>query len=146
MDWLLSHGDWLKAFHVIFVVCWFACLFYLPRLFINHVIAEEQVTKDRLYIMQRKLLRFSIPFAVLTVATGLLLFIAYSSYYLSAKWFYLKVLLVGTLIVYHIICGFMVSQFSQNKNRFGHVFYRWFNEYPTIVLFAAVILVEVRPF
>ncbi len=138
--------EWLKAFHIIFVVCWFSCLFYLPRLFINHVISEDSATKDRLVIMQRKLFRFSIPFSVLTVATGLGLIAAYPSYYLSANWFYLKVLLVLTLIFYHLVCGIFVKQFSQDKNRYGHVFFRWFNEYPTVVLFAVVILVTVRPF
>lgn len=146
MEWMLSKLEWVKAIHIIAVICWFACIFYLPRLFINHVMSEDQATKDRLYIMQRKLFRFSIPFPVVTVLSGLVLVAAYPAYYATATWFVLKFLLVASLIVYHFICGYFVRQFAQNQSRYGHVFYRWFNEYPTFVLFSVVILVSVRPF
>jgi len=146
MAWISSQADWIKAFHIIFVVCWFACIFYLPRLFVNYAIADNDATRSQLAIMQSKLFRFSIPFAILTLVTGIALALASPSYFLNAKWFYLKIVLVLILFVYHGICGYLVGQFSQGKNRHGHVFFRWFNEFPVLILFAVVILVEVRPF
>lgn len=142
MDW----PTWTKAFHIIFVVCWFACIFYLPRLFINHVLAKTEETKQQLVVMQRKLFRFSIPWAVLTILTGGAMVFVAPSYYLGAGWFIAKVALVALLVVYHVVCGVMVKQFAANKNTRGHVFYRIFNEATIFILIAVVILVEVRPF
>ena len=139
--------DWVKAFHIVFVICWFACMFYLPRLFINYVICEHEQTRQQLVIMQRKLFRFSVPFAVLTVATGVALLLSNSAYYLQSTWFYIKVALVAIFIIYHVVCGVMVKQFAAGKNTRGHVFYRVFNELPVfVVLFPVVILVVVKPF
>ena len=143
---IVFKSEWTKAFHIIFVVCWFACIFYLPRLFINYVIATSDDTRQQLVVMQRKLFKFSIPFPILTVITGAGLISVYPSYYINAGWFLVKLALVASLIVYHIICGRMVTQFAQGKNTRGHVFYRVFNELAVVVLFGVVILVEVRPF
>lgn len=142
MDW----PTWTKAFHIIFVVCWFSCIFYLPRLFVNYTTATTDNTRNQLLLMQRKLFKFSIPFAVLTIVTGALLVLVYPSYYLSAGWFIAKITLVATLVVYHVICGIMVKRFAAGTNTRGHRFYRLFNELPVVILFAVVILVEVRPF
>lgn len=149
MDYLiyiLFRSEWTKAFHIIFMVCWFACIFYLPRLFINYVIADNDATKNQLLTMQRKLFRFSIPFPVLTVITGAGLVSVSPTYYLNSAWFLVKIVLVAVLIIYHFICAKMVSQFARGENTRGHVFYRIFNELPVFILFAVVILVEVRPF
>lgn len=140
---------WIKALHLIFMVCWFACIFYLPRLFVNNAMAADANTRDRLNVMQRKLFRFSIPWALLTVAFGLWLMLADSRdsrYFLTAGWFQLKMLLVMGLIVYHIVCGVMVKQFERGDNQRGHVFYRWFNELPVLVLVGCIILAVVKPF
>ena len=144
---LSVYFNWVKAFHIIFVICWFACIFYLPRLFINHVIATSDDTRAQLVIMMRKLFRFSVPFAILTIVTGTTLFSLNHAYYLSTIWFSVKVSLVAIFVIYHGICGVMVNQFAHNKNTRGHVFYRLFNELPVVfILFPVVILVVVKPF
>jgi putative membrane protein len=145
-DWN-SYFVWIKAFHIIFVICWFACSFYLPRLFINYILSENAATQAQLVAMMRKLYRFSIPFVVITLVTGFALFSFNSSYYLGSLWFLIKVFLVGVFFVYHLVCGLFVSQFAKGKNSRGHVFYRLFNELPVVfILFPVVILVVVKPF
>lgn len=136
---------WLKAFHIIFVVCWFAGIFYLPRLFVYHVQAPDQSTRDHLKIMERKLYRFITPFMVLTVVFGLAMMVNNPGYYLQSPWFLIKMALVAALIGYHFYCGHLVRVFARDGNRRSHVFYRWFNEMPVLVLFAAVILAVVKP-
>ena len=137
---------WVKAFHIIFMVCWFAGIFYLPRLFVNHAMAEDPATRTQLALMERKLYRFITPFMWLTIGLGLWLASANWAYYWQAPWFLLKVLLVAVLIGYHFQCGRIVQQFQDDANVRSHVFYRWFNEFPVLILFAVVILVVVRPF
>jgi len=140
---------WVKSFHIIFMVCWFACLFYLPRLFVNNAMATNPDTKSLLTVMQRKLFRFSLPWAFLTVIFGVWLVVGDGrgyQYFINAGWFQLKMLLVFGLIIYHIMCGRMVKLFEDNANQRGHVFYRWFNELPVIVLVGAVLLVMLKPF
>jgi len=144
--YLFFQSEWTKALHIIFMVCWFSCIFYLPRLFVNYAIATSEDSKQQLVMMQRKLFRFSIPFAVLTVITGAGLVSVYPSYYLTAGWFLAKAALVFGLIIYHAICGRMVRQFAKGKNIRSHKFYRIFNELPVFILFTVIILVEVRPF
>lgn len=136
---------WIEAFHIIAMVCWFAGIFYLPRLFVYHAMAGDQATRDHLKIMERKLFRFMTPFAALTVIFGLLLLAGNWRYYLGETWMQLKLLLVATLIAYHIYCGVLVRRFESDENIRSHVFYRWFNEAPVLVLFGVVILVVVRP-
>lgn len=138
---------WLKAAHIIFVICWFAGLFYLPRLFVHNALSADAATRERLNIMQGKLYRFTTPLMVLAVAFGLVLTAMNWPYYLQqAHWFHAKLLLVLFLIGYHFYCGYLVRVFAKNANQRSHVFYRVFNEIPVLCLFAIVILVVVKPF
>lgn len=137
---------WLKAFHIIFMVCWFAGIFYLPRLFVNHAMVSDQAVRDQLKIMERKLYRFITPFAVFTIALGAWLILLNPAAYQSAGWLHLKIALVAVLAVYHAVCGHFVRRFAADENRRGHRFFRWFNEMPVLILFAVVILAVVKPF
>ncbi len=138
---------WVKAFHIIFMVAWFAGLFYLPRLFVNHAMAEEDAVKARLAQMESKLYRFIGPWMVLTIVFGAWLLIDYAwAAYAHMLWLHLKLALVAVLVAYHFYCGKLVRDFAQNRNRRTHVWYRWFNEFPVLILFAVVILAIVKPF
>jgi putative membrane protein len=143
---LLTLFPWIKAFHIIFVITWFAGLFYLPRLFVHHAMSEDQATKERFKIMERKLYRFTTPSMALTIVLGTLLLVANWSAYASAGWFYAKLALIVLLIIYHVWCGRIVKAFASDMNNKSHVWYRWFNEAPVLALFAIVILVVVKPF
>ncbi len=134
---------WVKAFHIIFVVSWFAGLFYLPRIFVNHAMATQPAEIARLKLMEFKLYRFVTPIAWLALGFGLWLWLGYG---ISGNWLYAKLLLVLVLIVYHYYCGVLVKQFAADQNTRSHIFYRWFNEIPVLVLMAVVILVTVKPF
>ena len=138
---------WIKAFHIISMVCWFAGIFYLPRLFVYHAICEDTPGRERFKIMERKLYRgITTPAMIATVLFGVWL-VSYSvSGYFSQGWFQVKLVLVALLIVYHFYCGHLVKVFRDDRNTRGHVFYRWFNEVPVFVLLAVVILAVVRPF
>ena len=135
---------WIKAFHIIFMVTWFAGLFYLPRLFVYHALAEDQTSIERFKIMERKLF-FGImtPGALLTIVFGLWLWLGYG---ISGGWLHGKLALVTVLIAYHAYCGKLLSDFKHDRNRHGHVFYRWLNEVPVLMLAAVVFLVVVKPF
>lgn len=138
---------WVKAIHIIFMVTWFAGLFYLPRLFVYHAMSDDSVSNERFKIMERKLFYgIMTPGAVITVIFGLWLIFGYGLGINSGGWFHAKMALVVVLIGYHIWCGRIVSQFKQDRNQRGHVFYRWFNEFPVLILIAVVILAVVRPF
>ena len=134
---------WVKAFHIIFVTSWFAGLFYLPRLFVNHAMVTDAATKERLALMEHKLYRFMLPLAVLAIGFGLWLWLYY---HIGGGWLHAKLGLVAGLIAYHLYCGKLMRDFKNNKNTHSHVWYRWFNEVPVIVLAIVVILVEVKPF
>jgi len=136
---------WLKALHIIFVVCWFAGLFYLPRLFVNFALAEHPETRAHLARMAHKLYRFVTPLMVLALAFGLLLLASNAAYYLGQAWMWAKLAAVAFLLVYHIQCGRYVSLINSNESSHGHVFYRFFNEVPVVFLFLIVILVVVKP-
>lgn len=137
---------WIKAFHIIFMVCWFAGVFYLPRLFVYHAMSTEPAVHAQLAIMERKLYRFVSIFAVLTIILGFVLVMGNSAYYLKAPWFHAKLTLVLLLVIYHLVCGAMVKQLAGGGNKRSHVFYRWFNEIPVLFLFSIIILVVVKPF
>ena len=138
---------WLKAFHIVAIVTWFAALFYLPRLFVYHAMAEDQVSKDRFKIMERKLYRgIMTPSMVLVIALGVWMITLNPSYYMSQGWMHAKLTLVAFLVAYHFMCGALLKKFAQDINDKGHVFYRWFNEVPVLFLVAIIILVVVRPF
>ncbi len=135
---------WVKSLHVVFMVTWFAGLFYLPRLFVYHSTAQDEVSIERFKIMERKLFYgIMTPGAILTLAFGLWLWLGYG---ISGGWMHAKLALVALLIVYHLYCGKLVRDFKHDRNRRGHVYYRWFNELPVVILFAVVILVIVKPF
>jgi putative membrane protein len=135
---------WIKALHVIFMVTWFAGLFYLPRLFVYHAMSTDEASLARFKVMERKLY-FGImaPGALLTVIFGLWLWLGYG---LSGGWLHAKLALVAVLIGYHLYCGRLLADFRHDRNRHGHVFYRWLNEFPVVILIAAVILAVVKPF
>lgn len=134
---------WVKSFHIIFVTSWFAGLFYLPRLFVNHAMVEDAATAERLKLMERKLYRFMGPLAVLALVFGFWLWLGYG---FSGGWLHVKLMLVAGLIAYHLYCGKLLDDFKHDRNRHSHVWYRWFNELPVLILFVVVILVVVKPF
>ena len=135
---------WVKALHIVFVITWFAGLFYLPRLFVYHAQASDAISIERFKIMERKLY-FGImtPGAILTVLFGTWLWLGYG---ITGVWLHLKLALVAVLIAYHVYCGKLLGDFKRDRNRHGHVWYRWFNELPVLILFGAVFLVVVKPF
>jgi putative membrane protein len=136
---------WLKAFHIFFVVSWFAGLFYLPRIYVNlAMVAEDSTTeRERLLLMAGKLYKFVTPIAALTVVTGLWLWFGFG---FSGGWLHVKTTLVAGLVAYHLYCGRLLRQFRGGSNRRSHVWFRVFNEVPVFVLLAAIILVVVKPF
>lgn len=133
---------WFKALHIIFVTSWFAGLFYLPRLFVNHAMVEG-ASAERLALMERKLYRFMTPLAVLALGFGLWLWLGYG---ITGGWMYAKLGLVALLIAYHLYCGKLLQDFELGRNTHSHIWYRWFNEIPVLALGAVVILVVVKPF
>ena len=139
---------WLKALHVIAMVTWFAALFYLPRLFVYHAMLDnDPAGHERFCTMERKLYRaIMTPGAVVTVASGLALMAGYGAVSLSWGWLHAKLALVAVLIGYHVWCGRLVATFARGENRRDHVWYRIFNEAPTVLLIAIVVLAVVRPF
>lgn len=139
---------WVKALHIISVVTWFAALFYLPRLFVYHAMCDDKLGSERFKIMERKLYRgIMTPSAILTVIFGLWLLSYYSFEQLAIMyWMHAKIILVLLLLGYHVYCGRLLIQFSKDANTHDHVFYRWFNELPVLILVAIVILVVVQPF
>ena len=134
---------WIKAFHIIMVVSWFAGLFYLPRIFVNHAMATDPAEIARLKLMEGKLYRFVTPIAWLAIGTGLWLWFVYG---FTGGWLHTKVLFVAILYAYHHYCGILVKRFASDEDHRSHVFYRWFNEIPVIILTVVVILVTVKPF
>jgi len=135
---------WIKAWHIIFMVTWFAGLFYLPRLFVYHAMSDDVESNQRFKIMERKLFYgIMTPGAILTIGFGFWLMLGYG---FSGGWLHAKLALVAVLVIYHCYCGKLVSDFKYDRNRHSHVYYRWFNEAPVLALIAIVILVEVKPF
>lgn len=139
---------WVKAFHLIFMVTWFAGLFYLPRLFVYHSMAKDEVSNERFKIMERKLYYgIMAPGAIITIALGVWMLYDYAWFlYKKSGWLHLKITLVFILVLYHLYCGCLLNKFKLNANRHSHVFYRWLNEFPVLILIATVILAIVRPF
>jgi protoporphyrinogen IX oxidase len=134
---------WIKALHIIFVTSWFAGLFYLPRLFVNHAMETNSQAIARLILMETKLYRFMMPLAVLALIFGLWLWLGYG---FAGGWLHAKLMLVLALIAYHLYCGKLLNLFKAGKNTHSHIWYRWFNEFPVLILLAIVILVVVKPF
>jgi len=136
---------WLKAFHVVFVVTWFAGLFYLPRLFVYHAAASDEVSLDRFRTMERRLFAMMTIGAGLAAAFGLAMLIAAPSY-LAFGWMHAKLTLVALLIAYHVWCYRLMVALRNGTARHSQRWYRAFNEVPGLFLIAIVILVVVKPF
>ena len=134
---------WVKSLHIVFMVTWFAGLFYLPRLFVYHAMAQDAVSRERFKVMERKLFwGIMTPGGVLTIVFGLWLWLGSAS---PGHWLDAKLALTALLVVYHAWCGKLMLEFRADRNTRSHVWFRWFNEFPTVLLFAAVILVVVKP-
>ncbi len=135
---------WIKALHIIFMVTWFAGLFYLPRLFVYHAMAEDAASRARFKIMERKLYRgIMAPGAILTLVFGTWLWLGYG---LTGAWLYAKLGVVVLSVAYHLYCGKLLADFAHDRNTKSHLWYRWFNEVPVVFLAAAVVLAVVKPF
>jgi putative membrane protein len=138
---------WVKAFHILFVISWFAGLFYLPRIFVNLAMETDPASVRRLLLMARKLFRFMTMLAGPAVVFGLWLYLGYGIGRGTGQgWMHAKLALVLVLIGYHHGCGVLLRKFERGANTRSHTFYRWFNELPVLVLLSIVILVVVKPF
>lgn len=138
---------WVKAFHVIFMVTWFAGLFYLPRLFVYHAESSDDISHQRFVVMEKKLFIIMTMGAVLTVLFGLWMIYDYAWLaYSAAGWFHAKLTFVLLLLIYHMYCYRLMKTFAANNNSHSSRFYRLFNEVPVLMLFVIIIMVIVRPF
>jgi len=138
---------WLEALHIIFMVTWFAGLFYLPRLFVYHAAADDALGRVRFQTMERKLLALMTIGGVTTVLTGLSLLLLYRLPALAgAGWLHAKLILVALLVAYHLWCWKIVRDFRNERDRHSTRWFRWFNEVPSLLLVAIVILAVVKPF
>ena len=135
--------QWIKVLHLVFVVSWFSGLFYLPRLFVNHALVNDSATQKRLCLMEKKLYQFMSILAIL--ALGLGVYLVYLGDF-RGGWLHAKLGLVLVLIIYHLYCGYLVREFAYERNRHSHLWYRWFNEIPVVLLVLIVYLVIVKPF
>jgi len=134
---------WMKSLHIIFMVTWFAGLFYLPRLYVYHAETRDKIGHERFKIMERKLFYgIMTPGGTLTIFFGLLLIINYDY---QGAWLTYKLILVGLLVIYHYYCWKYLNLFKNNQNNHSHIFYRIFNEIPVIMLIAIVFLVIYKP-
>lgn len=139
---------WLKSLHIIFMTTWFAGLFYLPRLFVYHAMSEDATSQERFKVMERKLYRgIMTPGMIATLVFGIWMLVDYAwALYGRMGWLHLKLVLIVLLVGYHLWCGRLLAAFRDDRNRHGHVWYRWFNEVPVLFLVAIVLLAGVKPF
>lgn len=138
---------WIKALHIIFLVTWFAGLFYLPRLFVYHAEARDEISHARFLVMERKLFIIMTIGAVMTAIFGTWMLVAYAwTSYRETVWLITKLLLVAGLIAYHLYCWKLMRDFRAGTASHSHVFYRWINEIPALLLIAIVLLAVVKPF
>lgn len=137
---------WFKAWHIISLICWFAGIFYLPRLFVYHAMSDDKPSQERFAIMERKLYRgIMTPAMIATWAFGLCMLVPHWEIYKNQVWLHIKLTLVILLTVYHLSCGQFRLKLATNPHYKSHVFWRWFNEIPVFILIAVVILVIVKP-
>jgi putative membrane protein len=136
---------WVKSLHIVFVTSWFAGLFYLPRILVNLAMVEpgSRAERERLLTMARKLHRFTGPLMWLAIGFGLWLWLGYG---IGGGWMHAKLALVVVLVGYHHACGALLRRFERGENTRSHVWYRWFNEAPVLLLLAVVLLVVLKPF
>jgi putative membrane protein len=138
---------WIKSLHIVFVAAWFAGLFYLPRIFVNLAMEQDQNAIARLLLMARKLYRFMTILAIPALIFGLWLWLGYGiGKGLDNGWLHVKLTVVVLLLGYHHACGSLLKKFENGKNKRSHTWYRWFNEVPVIGLLIAVVMVVVKPF
>ncbi|MDU0352806.1 CopD family protein [Paraglaciecola aquimarina] len=136
---------WIKALHLFFMVAWMAGIFYLPRLFVYHATAKEQVVRDQFKVMERRLWFFVTPFALLTLVFGIWLITLYGKdWFVAAKWLHIKILLVFAIYIYHCYLYVLVKQFARDENKHSARFYRFLNEAPVLVLLAVISLAVVK--
>ena len=135
---------WIKSLHIIFMVTWFAGLFYLPRLFVYHAMSDDAASIERFKVMERKLYYgIMSPGGLLTVLFGCWLWLAYG---FTGGWLHAKITLVAVLVGYHLWCGKLLKDFKFDRNVRSHVWFRWFNEFPVLIMIAVIFLVELQPF
>lgn len=138
---------WIKAFHIISVITWMAALFYLPRLFVYHSMSEDEISRERFKVMERKLLRgIANPSMIAVFIFGIWMSWLGWAYYSTQGWYWTKLTLVAILTGYHHACIYYFKQLRDDKCTKSHVFFRWFNEFPVLLLIPIVILVVVKPF
>ena len=138
---------WLKALHIMAMVAWFSGIFYLPRLFVYHAACKDDISHQRFKIMERRLYYgITTPSAIVTLIFGLWMIFLNPHYYLHAAWLHAKLGLVLALLIYHAYCGVILRRFANEQNTRSETFYRWFNEFPVLLLTGIVILVVVKPF
>lgn len=141
IEWYL----WIKGFHIIFFTSWFAGLFYLPRIYVNLAMVDKNDTYDHLLIMAKKLYRFVSPFMYITIGLGSWM-LYLNNGLLKMGWMHTKLGLIIILIMYHFRCGQYLKKFENKEVEKGHVFFRWFNEFPVIILLAVVLLAVTKSF
>jgi len=135
---------WVKTLHIVFVVTWFAGLFYLPRLYVYHAMTADRPGRARFKIMERKLYwGITTPGGALAIVFGVWLWLGWG---FGGGWLYAKLAIVALLVAYHLWCGKLLVDFREDRNTRSHVWYRWFNEAPTLLLLAGVVLAVVKPF
>ncbi|MEM7080741.1 MAG: protoporphyrinogen oxidase HemJ [Pseudomonadota bacterium] len=138
---------WIKAFHIIAVICWFAGIFYLPRLFVYHASAEDQISRDRFVVMESKLLNIIMrPAMILSVALGIAMLYMSWQAFAGSIWMWLKIALVVALLGYHYYCTVIARRFATGETPHSERFFRLFNELPVLLLIGIVLLVVVKPF
>ncbi len=136
---------WVKTFHIVLVTSWFAGLFYLPRIFVNLAQESNPAAHQRLLGMAKRLYRFMQPLAILAIALGLWLWLGYGIGK-GQYWMHAKLFIVLLLLIYHVLCGYILRNALNKRPMHSHIVYRWFNEIPVILLVLAVIFVVIKPF
>jgi len=138
---------WLKAWHLIGMVTWFAGLFYLPRLFVYHTMSDDQPSIDRFKVMERKLyFGITTPGGVFTLVFGFWMLHDYAwQAFADHLWLQAKLVLLALLVAYHVYCGKLLADFKHDRNRHSHVWYRWFNEVPVLMLIGIILLAVLKP-
>lgn len=136
---------WVKVLHILVVTSWFAGLFYLPRIYVNMAQDHDLATQTVLTGMAHRLYRFMQPLAILTIVSGLTLYLWFNIGK-GSGWIHAKLLLIVFLVIYHWYCGRILKRFKAGKNQRSHIYYRWFNEIPVLLLFLVLVLVVFKPF
>ena len=139
---------WYKALHLIFMVTWFSGLFYLPRLFVYHAMSDDKISIDRFKVMEKKLFYgIATPGGLLTIIFGFCLLVSNGMISYSGQlWLSLKMILIAVLVLYHIYCFSLLQDFKYDRNKHTHIWYRWFNEVPVLILVGIVLLAVIKPF